>query len=103
MAATMPGSMAPGNHVHVSMGSTEISRNSRTGVTHLIINKDVSANIPLAVLFAIAEVFALITATMLGGALAKENDGHLEMAWTKPVTRDRFSPRNLQVSVIFFC
>jgi len=89
--ATMPSSMWPRNHVHISMGSSDIHRDQKTGVTHLVVSNDAEANIPVAALFAIAEAFALITATMLGGALAKENDGHLEIAWTKPVTRDRLA------------
>jgi len=32
-------------------------------------------------------VVALIVATMFGAPLARENDGHLEVAWTKPVDR----------------
>ena len=60
-------------------------------MTHITIGNDMTAHIPVGVLFAIAEGFALITATMLGGALAKENDGHLEIAWTKPVSRERLA------------
>jgi hypothetical protein len=33
----------------------------------------------------------LLVATMLGGPLAKENQGHLELAWTKPVPRETYA------------
>jgi hypothetical protein len=99
MDATMPSSMAPNNHVHISMGSSDVSRNRKTGMTHITIGNDMTAHIPVGVLFAIAEGFALITATMLGGALAKENDGHLEIAWTKPVSRERLALASIGVDM----
>lgn len=99
MDATMPSSMAPSRHVHISMGSSDFTRNSKTGMTHIIIRNELTANIPVSILFAIAEGFALITATMLGGALAKENDGHLELAWTKPVSRDRLALTSIGVDM----
>lgn len=42
----------------------------------------------IGVLFLITIPVGLLVASMLGGPLAKENDGHLDIAWTKPVTRD---------------
>ena len=45
----------------------------------------------IGVLFLITIPIGLLMASMLGGALAKENDGHLDLAWTKPVTRERFA------------
>lgn len=33
----------------------------------------------------------LLIATLLAGPLAKENDGHYELAWTKPVSRTRYA------------
>lgn len=33
----------------------------------------------------------LLVATLLAGPLAKENHGHLELAWTKPVSRERYA------------
>ncbi|HET9394253.1 MAG TPA: hypothetical protein VFO29_12125 [Candidatus Rubrimentiphilum sp.] len=99
MDATMPSSMAPTQHVHISMGSSDVIRNHKTGMTHLVIRNDLDANIPVSILFAIAEGFALITATMLGGALAKENDGHLEIAWTKPVAREKLALASIGVDM----
>jgi ABC-type transport system involved in multi-copper enzyme maturation permease subunit len=36
---------------------------------------------------------------MLGGALAKENESHLEIAWTKPVSRDRLALATIAVDI----
>lgn len=38
--------------------------------------------------FAIAAVVGLIVATVLGAPFARENDGHLEIALTKPIARE---------------
>jgi hypothetical protein len=43
--------------------------------------------IPLIVVWVAAGVAASIFATILGCSLAKENDGHLPVAWTKPGSR----------------
>jgi hypothetical protein len=42
----------------------------------------------------------LLVASILGGALAKENDGHLELAWTKPVSRERYALSSVAVDAI---
>ena len=90
MDATMPSS-DPMSHNHFSLGNSSVDRIQRHGMTHIVLTHDMTANIPVAVLFAIAEVIGLVTATLLGGVLAKENDGHLEIAWTKPVSRERLA------------
>ncbi|MEO6912913.1 MAG: hypothetical protein ABI182_02685, partial [Candidatus Baltobacteraceae bacterium] len=47
--------------------------------------------LPLELLFAISLFGAMIVATVLAGALTKENEGHLELAWTKPVSRETYA------------
>jgi hypothetical protein len=44
-------------------------------------------------------VVALIVATILGAPFARENDGHLEISLTKPVSRDRLSLQIIGVDV----
>jgi hypothetical protein len=44
-------------------------------------------SIPLTVVWGFAAMVASIYASILGGSLAAENDGHLPVAWTKPVSR----------------
>jgi ABC-type transport system involved in multi-copper enzyme maturation permease subunit len=45
----------------------------------------------LGSLFVMAIPIGLLAATLLGGPLSKENNGHLELAWTKPVSRARYA------------
>ena len=70
------------------------------GMTHGSGAHGMTPNISIAVLFAISEVIGLVTATMLGGVLAKENDGHLEIAWTKPVSRERLASASMGVDIV---
>jgi len=48
-------------------------------------------SIPLAALMAGSTFVAAIIAMIFGCALARQNDGHLPMVWTRPVSRDRFA------------
>jgi len=47
--------------------------------------------IDLGYLFAFSTLFGLIFATIFGAPLARENDDHLEVVFTKPVSRTRFA------------
>jgi hypothetical protein len=41
-----------------------------------------------------------VLATIMGLSLASENDGHLEVAWTKPVSRERYALGIFTVDII---
>jgi len=56
---------------------------------------------PLSVFFAIAGVVAAIYAGIYGGSLSEENDGHLALAWTKPVSRTRYALITMGVDLAF--
>ncbi len=99
MDATMPIGEAP-SHNNFSMGYSSIDQNQRSGVAHIRVVRDMSANIGIGILFAISCIIGLVTATMLGGVLAKENDGHLELAWTKPVSRERLAIASIAVDMV---
>ncbi len=99
MDVTMPSSNAM-SHDNFSLGRSSVDENQRAGMTHISVTHDMSGSIPIAILFAIAEVIGLVTATMLGGVLAKENDGHLEIAWTKPVSRERLAAATIGVDIV---
>lgn len=58
------------SHVHFSMGQNDI---------------------PIDAALAIAMIFGMIIATVLAGPLARENAQHLEVVWTKPVSRTRYA------------
>ncbi|HEV2038348.1 MAG TPA: hypothetical protein VGQ96_07060, partial [Candidatus Eremiobacteraceae bacterium] len=59
------------------------------------------AAVPLSLLFAIAGVVAAIFAGIYGGSLSEENDGHLALAWTKPVSRTRYALGIMSVDLAF--
>ncbi len=46
--------------------------------------------IDMRVVAGVGMAVALIVATLLGGPLAKENDGHLALVWTRPISRLRY-------------
>jgi ABC-type transport system involved in multi-copper enzyme maturation permease subunit len=98
MDATMPSTNGM-SHYSYTIGASSADENQRSGMTHISVTHDMNANIPIAIIFAIAEVIGLVTATMLAGVLAKENDGHLEIAWTKPVSRERLALATLGVDI----
>jgi hypothetical protein len=55
--------------------------------------------LPWAALFGAAGVFAAIVATVLGSTLAQEN-GHLEVAWTKPRSRTKYATALMAVDAV---
>ena len=50
----------------------------------------VTVGIPWLEFFGAAALIAAVMSTVLGSTLAQENDGHLELACTKPVSRTRY-------------
>jgi hypothetical protein len=50
-------------------------------------------------LFSMTIPLGLLAATLLAGPLSKENNGHLELAWTKPVSRERYALAAVAVDV----
>jgi len=63
------------------------------GVFRITISPDVphQLQIPLSLLFAISGVATTIFAGILATCLSVENNGHLELAWTKPASRIRYA------------
>ena len=57
--------------------------------------------IPLSLFFAIAGIVAAIYGGIYGGSLSEENDGHLALAWTKPVSRTRYALVMMSVDLAF--
>jgi len=51
------------------------------------VNVDQPMQFSIVVVWAFAGMVASIFASLLGCSLARENDGHLAVAWTKPVSR----------------
>jgi len=70
----------------VSMGDLSFTRIPlENGGSKVIVEGNAPED--LAYYFAIATAVALIAATILGAPFARENDGHLELALTKPMAR----------------
>ncbi len=69
----------------VSMGPVRVSTSESGGVEKTTI--ETNRPVPFAIYLGIAAVIALIVATVLGAPFARENDGHLEFAFLKPVSR----------------
>ncbi len=77
------------SHRTVSMGDIHIETLPSNNVTVTTI--DTSQPEDLAYYFSIASFVALIVGTVLGAPFARENDGHLEIALTKPAGRERLA------------
>lgn len=84
---TEPTSKAHEHEEHVNMGSINVHTSHGGRFTTTTI--DVNPAVPLLAYMGIADLVALIVATCLGAPFARENDGHLEFAMTKPATRVR--------------
>ncbi|MDP9019019.1 MAG: hypothetical protein M3N19_11965 [Candidatus Eremiobacteraeota bacterium] len=67
-----------------------------THFSHFILNRHVSLTIYLLIAGMIAAIFA----TIIGGSLSKENDGHLELAWTKPISREAYAATVFAVDAV---
>lgn len=73
------------------MGEVRVHETHRGGVEHTVVDTNLHPHIPLGIMFGISILIGFIVASLLGGVLAKENDGHLELAWTKPFSRERYA------------
>jgi hypothetical protein len=89
------------HHADFMIGSVNMNQNVEGGRLHTTIHyaPDVP-NFNLGICFLITIPMGLLVASILGGALAKENDGHLELAWTKPVSRERYALSSVAVDAI---
>lgn len=88
MTVTEPSDTISG-HDRVALGSVHVKETDVNGMAHVVVSYNIS--IPLTVLLLMTLPFGLLVATILAGPLAKENDGHLELAWTKPTSRVQYA------------
>jgi hypothetical protein len=70
------------------------------GVVHVGGRHGVNANLDLSALIAGSAAFVAGLATVLGLNLAAENDGHLELAWTKPISREGYALGVFAVDIV---
>lgn len=80
------------HHAEFVMGSSSVNSSVEGNTLHTRVHYVPESPIyKLDILFLATIPMGLIVASILGGALAKENDGHLELAWTKPISRERYA------------
>jgi ABC-type transport system involved in multi-copper enzyme maturation permease subunit len=85
------GTEARGRSGGVIMGNTSRYTRTEDGVAYTTVTYQSGSDMLWGVLFLVSAGMGLLIATILGGPLAKENDGHLELAWTKPVSRELYA------------
>jgi hypothetical protein len=90
------------HHAEFIMGnSSMVSVNVKGNRTHTRLHYvPETPTFDLGILFLVTILMGLIVASILAGPLAKENDGHLEIAWTKPVSRERYALESIAVDAI---
>lgn len=92
MDVTEPAStMRAHEHDKSAVGNIDATEDTHNGVSHVRISYSGRPEISWDALFTISMMMGLIVATLLAAPLAKENEGHLELAWTKPVARERYA------------
>ena len=84
-----PKSHASKHSDNVTIGSIQVLQHIEGNRSITRINTDSST--PFIFFMAGADLVAFLMATLLAAPFARENDGHLEYALTKPVTRERFA------------
>ncbi len=72
----------------VTVGSVHVESSTKGNRSLTVI--DTNASVPFYFFMAAADIVALIIATMLAAPFARENDGHLEIALTKPINRSAY-------------
>lgn len=89
IVVTEPTKQAHEEHDKVNVGSIQVMQSHHGKMTTTVI--DTNGAVPMIYYMAIADVFALIIATILAAPLAREIDGHLEVTLTKPISRLRYA------------
>ncbi len=89
IVVTEPTKRAHEQRTNVSVGSIHVSDSRQGAVTTTVI--DTNGSVPMLYYMLLADVVALIVGTILAAPLAREIDGHLEIALTKPVSRVRYA------------
>jgi hypothetical protein len=75
-----------------------VSSHSSGGITTTVI--DTHGSVPMIFYMAVADLVAVIVATILAAPFAREIDGHLEIALTRPCSRLRFALGAVGVDVV---
>lgn len=95
---TEPTARADKEHDNVAIGSVHVAESRNGALTTTTV--DTNGSVPMFYYMGLADVVALIVATILAAPLAREIDGHLEIALTKPVSRLRYAVGVIGVDVV---
>lgn len=78
-------------HDEVFGGNMTVNETRTGNMEHAVVNVNDAQALSFGLLFYSSILIGMVVASILCGPLAKENDGHLELAWTKPVSRARYA------------
>ena len=84
---------------NTSFGHMTMREDVHGGISHVVIDYQRGFAFDLGLLMLATIPMGLMVATILAGPLAKENDGHLELVWTKPISRERYALASIGVDV----
>jgi hypothetical protein len=83
---------------HVTVGSVEVNTVNRGDRAITTINTN--SSVPFIYYMFAADCIAFFIATFLAAPFARENDGHLEIALTKPISRTALALQTMGVDLI---
>jgi hypothetical protein len=86
---TEPSSRAHEENSQVNVGSIQVFETRNGKMTTTVI--DTNGAVPMIYYMLLADIVAVIVATILAAPLAREIDGHLEVTLTKPISRVRYA------------
>jgi hypothetical protein len=95
---TEPTSRADKDHDTIAVGSVHVNETRNGSMT--VTTVDTNGAVPMFYYMGLADVVALIVATILAAPLAREIDGHLEIALAKPCSRLRYAAGVIGVDVV---
>jgi hypothetical protein len=95
---TEPTSATHNNTDHVNVGSIQVIESRHGSMTTTVI--DTNGAVPMMYYMLLADIVAVIVATILAAPFAREADGHLEIALTKPISRVRFALGTIGADVV---
>ncbi|HYL27885.1 MAG TPA: hypothetical protein VEW74_08615 [Candidatus Nitrosotalea sp.] len=98
IVVTEPAKKAHHENDNMSVGSFKVTESTHAGITTTVLNTN--GAVPMLYYMGLADVVALIVATILAAPFAREIDGHLELALTKPVSRVRYAIGNIGVDAV---
>lgn len=95
---TEPSSRAHEENSKVNVGSIQVYESHNGKMTTTVI--DTNGAVPMLYYMLLADIVAVIVATILAAPLAREIDGHLEITLTKPISRVRYALEVIGADVV---